>query len=408
MDEQARRLSNQLVEADQAISGLTDRAEQKLGERITAAQAQTERMDEQARRLSDRLIEADQAISELTERADRQARELESRVTGAAAVLEHITRVRAEIHETLGSQAMRDLENLRAAIQAATDAAASQRRTLEDTVAAAEGRQAALEQSNGQAAERTAGLQEVVQQATALAASLNQTTEAVVAVHDQVRQTADEARGLGEALAATLATGRQESARLEQIIAQASAHAASASKAACLAEQATTQLACTQAEAEQVTANCAAKLTALTGRLDEAGRQSRKLETMLNRGPQIGEQVAEQIKITMQLKRDLEKAARRLIRERQLAEVSIDHLHSLRLEQVQLAGAAMTAECRMEVIGDRPARAAGRIGRDSIDVLESIRRAVSGPEPPVGIAAGQLRGNTEFGQTAVGTIQDGR
>ena len=365
------------------IAGLHQDADQ-VGHAIegqtASARTLSARLDEQAERLSQRVIEANHFVNSLADRADQHAQSLAGQLEQARAILERLNCVRAEVTEAIGPQVLAAVDQQGRALQTAIDTATAQARELGHTVNAAEARTNDLDRSSRQAGEQSEQLTALMRQAEVRHNSLKTAAAAAEALQASSADNMRQARDLNEELARSVETTRQEAARIAELDGQAGLRADALHAAIGHAQQIETQLGQSSQHAEQINSDCTRKHECLTGQLEQASQLSERLDALCNQAPQIQDEAAHQVQTLSQLRQDLDKAARRLARERKLADLAIDRLHNLRMEQIDftaLAGRARTTVAAS--VSFQPEAAPGR--RLPLDILAGIRQATRGPEP---------------------------
>ncbi|HSW45797.1 MAG TPA: AAA family ATPase, partial [Phycisphaerae bacterium] len=387
--ERLARLQRQADQAAQAMrleianfSSSTEQSGGRLEKAAASADSMSRKLDEQGRRLGERVLETNQALGEMAARAEQQAEALVTQLSGAAALLEHFDNVRADVRDALGSQALRDLEATRAGLREVVEEATRHGKTLAEAIEAGTAQAEVLNESQQQADDRVRRMRAAIDQAGERLNALLTTGDAIDATRRQADRTVREAGELHDRLLSVLATGQREAEQLNVAESQARTRIDAIAAAVRQAEETTEHLANLRNETEQVKQDHTGALAALTARLDDAAKQSEQLNELLGESPRCREEISEQARIALHVKRDLEKAARRLAHERRMAEASIDRLHMLRMERINPSGGGSLFQ-PTATGGDEPVPA-NTCDRASVGILESIRRAVAAPEPPLG------------------------
>lgn len=183
-------------------------------------------------------------------------------------------------------------------------------------------------------------------------------------------------------LAHTLESARQETTRLEETRAQVESRIDPLRAAIQLADEKTEHLCRITETAEQVRNDYGEKLKDLVERISQADVESRRIEELLQQAPQFQSNLAEQVGVASELKREIDRATRRLANERRLAESAMEQLHDLRMEHLALAsGAEFLRTARTPTTAEPPHNAVVRTAHTAFDALTSLREAVAGHEP---------------------------
>ncbi len=378
--QELKRLGSELTERIASAEAGADRLEslqQKLDRTLTPEVVQL--LQEKPALLDSLLARANEEADRLTQAAEAaQARgdavadniRLAGQMNDALArALESVLEERGKLEDSCG-QAKERLAPLQAAVQAGETVANRLGRLKDDAVAV-------------EALLTRAGEQSKQLSAASLAAD-----KSAAAVGDGIRL----AGQINDQLARGLEIARDEASRLNDIRALAEERIDPIQSVVERANEASNLLGRLIERTQGLSQDHEKTLDAVTKSLDLSAEQLRQIEALFAQGPQMEADLTEQIKLAEELKREIERAARRLNRERQLADAAADRLHASRIETLR----SVTQPAAMTLGTSRPEQISGGENQSSLSymgALDAICEAITVDEPSLGGRLEATRGS---------------